>query len=66
MIKVEKLTKRYGGVTAVDEINFEVGQGRGCRISRSKRRRKEHHDANARVLPSSDLWARRSGWLRRF
>jgi ABC-2 type transport system ATP-binding protein len=27
MIKVEKLTKRYGGVTAVDEINFEVDEG---------------------------------------
>ena len=27
MIKVEKLTKRYGGVTAVDEINFEVDKG---------------------------------------
>jgi ABC-2 type transport system ATP-binding protein len=27
MIKVEKLTKRYGGVTAVDEIDFEVGDG---------------------------------------
>ena len=27
MIKVEKLTKRYGGVMAVDEIDFEVGEG---------------------------------------
>lgn len=27
MIKVEKLTKRYGGITAVDEISFEVGKG---------------------------------------
>ena len=27
MIKVENLTKRYGGVTAVDEINFEVDKG---------------------------------------
>ena len=27
MIKVEKLTKRYGGVTAVDEIDFEVDKG---------------------------------------
>jgi gliding motility-associated transport system ATP-binding protein len=27
MIKVEKLTKRYGSVTAVEEIDFEVGEG---------------------------------------
>jgi ABC-2 type transport system ATP-binding protein len=27
MIKVEKLTKRYGGVTAVNEIDFEVEEG---------------------------------------
>ena len=27
MIKVEKLTKRYGSVTAVDGIDFEVGKG---------------------------------------
>jgi ABC-2 type transport system ATP-binding protein len=27
MIKVENLTKRYGGVTAVDDISFEVGKG---------------------------------------
>jgi len=27
MIKVQNLTKRYGGVTAVDGIHFEVGRG---------------------------------------
>ncbi len=27
MIKVENLTKRYAGVTAIDGISFEVGQG---------------------------------------
>src|ERR1700754_2548519 len=27
MIKVEKLTKRYGSVTAVDKIDFEVAKG---------------------------------------
>ena len=27
MIKVEQLTKRYAGVTAVDGISFEVGKG---------------------------------------
>ncbi|HEY5744014.1 MAG TPA: ATP-binding cassette domain-containing protein [Terrimicrobiaceae bacterium] len=27
MIKVEKLTKRYGSVTAVDQIDFEVNKG---------------------------------------
>src|SRR5437879_1796561 len=27
MIKVENLTKRYAGVTAVDNISFEVGKG---------------------------------------
>ena len=32
MIKVERLTKRYGSVTAVDAIDFEVEKGRssGC------------------------------------
>ena len=27
MIRVERLTKRYGGLKAVDRISFEVGQG---------------------------------------
>src|SRR5207249_4296114 len=27
MIKVENLTKRYAGVTAIDSISFEVGKG---------------------------------------
>ena len=27
MIKVENLTKRYAGVTAIDNISFEVGKG---------------------------------------
>ena len=27
MIKVERLTKRYGSVTAVDAIDFEVEKG---------------------------------------
>src|SRR5271156_6065608 len=27
MIKVENLTKRYAGVTAIDGISFEVGKG---------------------------------------
>jgi ABC-2 type transport system ATP-binding protein len=27
MIKVENLTKRYAGVTAIDDISFEVGKG---------------------------------------
>ena len=27
MIKVENLTKRYAGNTAIKDLNFEVGQG---------------------------------------
>ena len=27
MIKVENLTKRYAGQTAIDNLNFEVGKG---------------------------------------
>ena len=27
MIKVENLTKRYAGQTAIRDLNFEVGQG---------------------------------------
>ena len=27
MIKVENLTKRYAGQTAIQDLNFEVGQG---------------------------------------
>src|SRR6187397_1347144 len=27
MIKVENLTKRYAGVTAVDDLSFQVGRG---------------------------------------
>src|SRR3954453_13729178 len=27
MIRVERLTKRYGGTTAVDRISFEIGRG---------------------------------------
>ena len=27
MIRVERLTKRYGAVRAVDRISFEVGRG---------------------------------------
>ncbi len=63
MIKVEKLTKRYGSVTAVDAIDFEVDKGEIVGILGTKRRGQEHDGTNARVLSAAHLWACRSCWM---
>ncbi len=39
MIKVENLTKRYAGVTAINDLNFEVEKGEVVGFSRAQRRR---------------------------
>jgi ABC-type branched-chain amino acid transport systems, ATPase component len=58
MIKVEKLTKRYGGVTAVNEIDFEVEEGEIVGFLGPNGAGKSTDDANARMLSSPNLRTR--------
>jgi ABC-2 type transport system ATP-binding protein len=47
MINIDHLTKRYGTVTAVDGLSFEVGPGRVTGFLGAQRRRQDHHAADA-------------------
>jgi len=53
MIKVENLTKRYAGQPAIQDLNFEVGQGEIMGFLGPKRRRQNDHDAHSGQLYAS-------------
>ena len=55
MIKTEHLTKQYGALTAVDDVTFQVGPGRGARVPRTERRGQDHHHAHAGGVRHADL-----------
>ncbi len=40
--RVEKLVKNFGGLTAVNEVTFEVEKGRDLRPDRPQRLREDH------------------------
>ena len=40
------LTKRYGAVTAVEDLSFDVARRRGHRVPRAQRRRQDHDPAD--------------------
>ncbi len=42
MLKVNKLTKKFGNLIAVNHADFEVHRGGDCRIDRSKWRWKNN------------------------
>ena len=44
MIAVEHLTKRYGNVTAVDDLSFEIGDGHVYGFLGPRRSWKVHHN----------------------
>ncbi len=45
-IRIENLTKKFGGQRAVDSISFEVKTGEILGIPRTQRSRKDDHHAN--------------------
>lgn len=47
IIKTEGLSKRYGGITAVDKLFSGNPQGRGLRPARTERGRKDNYHADA-------------------
>ena len=52
-LRTENLSKRYGRVLALDELDLTVAPGRGVRLPRPERRREVHHDpAAARPGPA--------------
>ena len=46
MITVDRLTKKYGDFTAVDDVTFTAEPGPGDRLPRPQRRRQVHHHAD--------------------
>ena len=55
MIKVENLTKRYAGQTAIQDLEFRGWPGRNHGISGAKRRGQDHHDAHFGELHAAYL-----------
>lgn len=43
MIEVQNVTKRYGKLTAVDKINFEIKEGEIVGLLRAKWSRKKYY-----------------------
>ena len=54
MIEISHLSKRYGALTAVDDITFNVQRRRGARLPRPERRRQVDHDEDDHRLPRAD------------
>ena len=51
MLQVEHLTKRYGAVTAVDDLSFRDSGRGGLRLPRAQRGGEEHHHEHHDGLP---------------
>ena len=54
MIKVENLVKKFGDVTAVDDVSFEVGSGEIFACSGPKRCRKNDDNQDADHAAKTD------------
>ena len=50
VIEARGLTKRYGDLTAVDAIDFEVARGGVRRLPRPQRRREDDHRPDGLLL----------------
>jgi hypothetical protein len=55
MIKVENLTKRYAGFTAIQDLNFEVEKGEIVGLPWTKRRRQDDDHAHPHRLSAGDI-----------
>ena len=47
MIHIKNLVKKFGEVTAVDDISFDVQRRRDLRVPRPERRRQDDDDPDA-------------------
>ena len=55
-IAVDRLTKRFGPVVAVDNLSFDAPRGHHHRIPRPQRRRQDDHAAHAAGPGRPDQW----------
>ena len=65
MIEVERLSKRYGAVRAVEGVSFSIGRGRDRGLARAERRGEVDDDADADDGPDADQRAGEAGRARR-
>ena len=66
MIKVENLTKRYAGQTAIQDLNFEVGKGEIMGFLGPNGAGQKHDDADSLELHAADFRARVDRRVRHF
>ena len=56
-ISLDRLTKRFGAVSAVDDVSLQVETGGGDGVPRTERRRQDDDHARGARAGSSDLRA---------
>ena len=56
IIKVEKLTKNFGDITAVNKLAFSVAKGEMVGVAGAKRSGKNDNDSYAAWFNKTNLW----------